>query len=356
MSPRKLTEDDKQSMLKLYRDSAATTSTLATEFGVSSSTVSRFLKSSLSTGEYEDLIQQKRLARTTKGETPKSTKQTKSKKPTKQKKTAPKTAPTSKQSSDESIVEPETVQEAQSSETKTETKSSEKKVRRRRRSRKKEPEIATEKTTTEAKILAEKEPEEQETIPVATTEAKSKPSAKATLKLKSELPQSVEESAVLEEDDNDDEDEVDVSVVSAMLGEEEDFADEDEDDEGDDEGDDDEDEDDYAHPGAQDSLEILPLASANLPRTCYLVVDRAAELIAKPLREFADLGVIPETEVQQKTLPVFDNHRVAKRFSHRREKVIKVPNGKMLQKTSSYLYDKGITRLLIRGQIYDVQE
>ena len=74
MSPRKLTEDDKKNMLKLYCNSAATTSTLAAEFGVSSSTVSRFLKNRLSTEEYEELIQQKRLARTTKGEKQKSQK------------------------------------------------------------------------------------------------------------------------------------------------------------------------------------------------------------------------------------------------------------------------------------------
>ena len=66
------------------------------------------------------------------------------------------------------------------------------------------------------------------------------------------------------------------------------------------------------------------------------------------------LGSIPQEEIQQKTLPIFDNHRVAKRFSHRKEKVIKVPDGQMLQKTSRYLHSKGITRLLIDGQIYAV--
>ena len=74
----------------------------------------------------------------------------------------------------------------------------------------------------------------------------------------------------------------------------------------------------------------------------------------KPLADFADLGIIPEAEIQQRTLPVFDNHRIAKRFSHRRERVIKVPDGQMLQKTAQHLQDKGITRLLIDGQIYSL--
>ncbi len=68
MSPRKLTEDDKQDILEQYRNSEATTSTLAQSYEVSSSTISRFLKNKLSSTEYEDLIQQKRLARTPRGE------------------------------------------------------------------------------------------------------------------------------------------------------------------------------------------------------------------------------------------------------------------------------------------------
>jgi hypothetical protein len=100
-------------------------------------------------------------------------------------------------------------------------------------------------------------------------------------------------------------------------------------------------------------VQVLPFSEAPLPRTCYLVVDRSAELIARPLKEFGDLGQIPEEEVQEKTLPVFDNHRVAKRFSNpRTHRIIKLPDGKMLERTTSHLQAKGITRLLIDGQVY----
>ncbi len=109
----------------------------------------------------------------------------------------------------------------------------------------------------------------------------------------------------------------------------------------------------YLKPVAESSqLQVLPLSSAAFPRTCYLVIDRSAELITRPLKEFADLGRIPVTEVQQKTLPVFDNHRVARRFSKRRERVIKIPDGRLIQKAGPYLEAKGITRLLLDGQIY----
>jgi transposase-like protein len=103
-------------------------------------------------------------------------------------------------------------------------------------------------------------------------------------------------------------------------------------------------------------VHIVPLAEANLPKTCYLVVDRVAELITRPLKDFGELGQFPEAEIQQKTLPVFDNHRVAKRFANpRTQRVIKLPDSRLLQNTSAHLWAKGITRLLVNGQVYSLE-
>ena len=66
MSPKKLSDAVKQEILQLYRETNQTTSTLSELYGVSSSTISRFLKTHLSPIEYDQLIQQKRLARVTK--------------------------------------------------------------------------------------------------------------------------------------------------------------------------------------------------------------------------------------------------------------------------------------------------
>jgi transposase-like protein len=99
-------------------------------------------------------------------------------------------------------------------------------------------------------------------------------------------------------------------------------------------------------------LEVMPFAQAILPKICYIVVDRTAELVTRPLKDFGDLGQIPAHEGQSCTLPVFDNHRIARRFSHRTQRIIKVPNGNMLRSACTQLSAKGITRLLINGQIY----
>ncbi|MGF1603032.1 MAG: hypothetical protein ACFCU8_13620 [Thermosynechococcaceae cyanobacterium] len=147
-----------------------------------------------------------------------------------------------------------------------------------------------------------------------------------------------------------------IAEIEHDFEDDDDLDDEDLDDEDEEEDDlEDEEEDDSAESmalQATSAIEITPLLEAVIPNPCYLVIDRSAELIVRPLQEFGDLGRIPETESQSKTLPVFENHRIARRFSQRSQRVIKVPSGDLLHKTESHLSAKGITRLLINGRVY----
>ncbi|MDJ0510065.1 MAG: transposase [Crocosphaera sp.] len=287
MSPKKLTNDDKQEILNLYRQTPETTSTLADRYGVSSSTISRFLKNTLSDVEYEDLIQQKRLARTSKLQVE-----------------SPMSDPVL---SEESKPVPKIRQQ----------------------------DLFTASDTVETF---------EDTLPKPTP-SKEKP----TLKKASPVLVSQQED---EDEDAEELEDINVVAVGEMLGEDLEDSDEDWDNEDEDE---DEDEDEYDDSlSTQQDIQVLPLSAATFPKTCYLVIDRAAELIARPLKEFAHLGQIPVDEVQQKTLPIFDNHRVARRFSNRSQRVIKIPDGRLLYKTCSYLQAKGITRILMDGQIYSL--
>ena len=363
MSPRKLTENDKQEILEEYRNSEATTSTLAKSFEVSSSTISRFLKNKLSTIEYEDLIQQKRLARTPRGE--KSVEESQSSQPAKTK-TKTKEKPQSKVKSKKAQktiasddVLPELAIASNLFSDQPEQPPEESKIRRRRRSTASAievtalPEVSLEIPEVAIEQAEQVAPEpEPATVKLILDKVRGKSNGETIPK--SERLILKRDRLELEEDDDDEDDEMELVALKEMLGEDlEDINDEE-----DDEDDDDEDDDDdisYPSPTADFSnIQILPLSQAALPRTCYLVIDHCAELIVKPLAEFADLGAIPDAETRQTTLPVFDNHRIAKRFSHRRERVIKVPDGRMLQKTSHHLQDKGITRLLIDGRIYSL--
>jgi transposase-like protein len=103
-----------------------------------------------------------------------------------------------------------------------------------------------------------------------------------------------------------------------------------------------------------DFLSILPLALARLPDPCYIVVDKISEIVTRPLRDFKDLGKIPLEEMQTLTMPVFDNHKIARRFSNQSQKVIKFP-AKLIGLTKNKLSQKGITSLLFDGQIYSLR-
>ncbi|MFY0608864.1 MAG: transposase [Candidatus Atelocyanobacterium thalassa] len=288
MSPKKLIDDDKQEILKLYRQTAETTSTLAHRYGVSSSTISRFLKNTLSDIEYEELIQQKRLARTSK-------------------------------------IQNNT----------EETKKSNYKIT------KLFPEFEKDDVNTcITESLSENIPND--------LSAKPKP---ITVKHIPNLLLSLEKTEVVEEE-SDELENLDVVTLEEMLGEDLECNYEDWDEEDEDSSEDDKNYDESL--STNGNIRVLPLSDAILPKTCYLVIDRSAELIARPLKEFAHLGQIPVSEIQQRTLPVFDNHRFARRFSNRSQRVIKIPDSRLLYKTCSYLQAKGITRIFVDGQIYSL--
>ena len=102
-------------------------------------------------------------------------------------------------------------------------------------------------------------------------------------------------------------------------------------------------------------MRVIPLDQALMPRICYVVVDRSAELVVRPLKDFGDMGQVPISSDQTMTLPIFDNPRGAKRFANARtERVIKVPDSQVFRKTSDNLRSKGITYLFIEGQLYSL--
>ncbi|MEA5502134.1 transposase [Halotia wernerae UHCC 0503] len=331
---RKLTDPDKQEILKLYRETAETTSTLAERYDVSNSTISRLLKSTLPEDEYEYLVSLKRAARTPEGRAqvnyeqlpllsqPEPEKELPSRE--NQRLKLPDIEP------QKTIVEAETYPE----EDEDEDLSSDSRRVLRRSSSMEKPKLRSAKRLE----IVEKKPPEIASIP-SPIPADEKPEATVIAQILGEdLLDESEDLDDLEEDDLDDLEE-------------------------DDYDDDDDDDDDYLEGPrplvtrrrlGEIPVQVLPLSAAPLPKTCYLVIDRASELITRPLKEFGDLGQIPSLETQQRTLPVFDNHRVAKRFSTKRDRVIKVPDSKLLHKASTHLQAKGITRLLIDGQVYSL--
>jgi hypothetical protein len=95
-----------------------------------------------------------------------------------------------------------------------------------------------------------------------------------------------------------------------------------------------------------------PLHGAELPSSVYLLVDKTVELQARPLKEFPELGPLPSEELERQALVVFANPRQAKRQCGRSQRVIKVPDSGVLERTAPYLLSQGISRLVLEGALY----
>ena len=97
-----------------------------------------------------------------------------------------------------------------------------------------------------------------------------------------------------------------------------------------------------------------PLADAPLPASVYMLVDKTVELQAKPLKDFPELGQLPDGEEDRQALMVFANPRQAKRHCGRTQRVIKVPDTRILERTAPYLIAQGISRVVMEGSLYSL--
>jgi hypothetical protein len=100
--------------------------------------------------------------------------------------------------------------------------------------------------------------------------------------------------------------------------------------------------------------EPVPLQGAALPASVYMLVDKTVELQARPLSEFPELGPLPPQELERQALVVFANPRQAKRQCGRSQRVIKLPDVGVLERTASYLVAQGITRVVMEGALYSL--
>jgi hypothetical protein len=323
MAPQKLSQSDKQDILNLYRQVLEeSTTTLASRYSVSTSTISRLLKQNLPEAEYEALIQQKRSGASRGHAQPEESL------------TIPGIS---------ALVSPEIFAESEaftepaiSTHPQVFTDSE-------------QPESAPEPIKSRAPVIRRNRQVSEEPLAEAVSPMSAKRHTKPEVEESSEptrFEKPVSKSVLLaNEEFSDLDDELDDDL--------------DDDDLNDDDLDDDELTDEMGSFGAiqvdsKGFVQIQPLVENAIPKICYVVVDRASELITRPLKDFAELGQIPSDEVQEKTLPIFDNHRIAKRFMRRMQRVVKVPDGRVFSKVRPYLQAKGITRLLIDGQVYSL--
>ena len=74
-----------------------------------------------------------------------------------------------------------------------------------------------------------------------------------------------------------------------------------------------------------------------LPGVVYMLVDRSVELDARPLKDFPELGLLPDLEKERKAICLFTNQRTAKRNCGRSQRVIKIPNSNVFEISTRFL-------------------
>jgi len=105
---------------------------------------------------------------------------------------------------------------------------------------------------------------------------------------------------------------------------------------------------------SREQISCLPFAAGVLPESVYMLVDKTVELDPRPLSEFPELGVADPAELSRQALCLYASPRTAKRQCGRSQRVIKVPDTQVFERTTRHLVARGITRLVMEGALYSL--
>ena len=102
----------------------------------------------------------------------------------------------------------------------------------------------------------------------------------------------------------------------------------------------------------QKELTTKPLAEIELPNLIFLVVDKETELKPTLLREYPEWSFLPEEELNNYSIQIFSDQNKAKLNCSKNQKILKVPNPKVIFLVSNILKNKGINRIIFGESIY----
>ena len=97
---------------------------------------------------------------------------------------------------------------------------------------------------------------------------------------------------------------------------------------------------------SQKDLSSIPITEINLPNVVYMIVDKKIELEIKYLKDYPSWSFLSEDELKRKTIQIYNDLKIAKRFCNKEQKVIKVPNTEVFKMVAPILVSRGITRIV----------
>ena len=101
----------------------------------------------------------------------------------------------------------------------------------------------------------------------------------------------------------------------------------------------------------QRDLSSVPISEVQLPKIVYMIVDHKIELETKLLKDYPEWQFLSSSELKRKTIQIYFDLKIAKRFCNKEQKVIKVPNTDVFKIAAKVLLSRGITRIVSPEQL-----
>ena len=82
-----------------------------------------------------------------------------------------------------------------------------------------------------------------------------------------------------------------------------------------------------------------------------MIVNKNIELEIKLLKDYPEWDFLPSSDLNRKTIEIYNDIKVAKRFCNKEQKVIKVPNTDVFRIVAPTLLSRGISRIICSEQL-----
>ena len=96
----------------------------------------------------------------------------------------------------------------------------------------------------------------------------------------------------------------------------------------------------------QKDLSSVPISEIDFPETVYMIVHKTIELETKLLKDYPEWHFLSNSDLNRKTIEIFIDVKIAKRFCNKDQKVIKIPNSNVLKIVAPILITRGISRII----------
>ena len=96
----------------------------------------------------------------------------------------------------------------------------------------------------------------------------------------------------------------------------------------------------------QKDLSSISISEIDFPKIVYMIVDSKIELEIKLLGDYPNWQFLSRDELKRKTIEIYFDLKIAKKFCNREQKVVKVPNTDVFRIVSPILISRGISRIV----------